>query len=173
MKPIIGFVGFSGSGKTTLIEKLLPLLISRYANIAVIKSTHHRIDFDQPGKDSYRYRLGGANCVVLATPNATLQWQARDDRHEDLATTLSSLPIQSIDLIVFEGFKTAAFPKIIVYRSERGEFDTSLLDSHCVAIACDSGANLNCGLENTNIIRLDLNQPQQIAEFIKSRIANA
>jgi len=173
MQPIVGLVGYSGSGKTSLLEKLIPRLKNHLQKIAVIKASHHAIELDQPGKDSYRYRQSGADCVVLATPNATFSWQRRDPDADALTSIVSSLQAQNIDLILFEGFKHAAFPKIVIYRSVMGEFDASLVDRHCIAIACDAAANLNYTGENTTISRLNIDDPQQIAEFIYRRIAHA
>jgi len=173
MIPVIGFVGFSGSGKTTLIEKLLPLLKPEFAAIAVIKATHHAIELDQPGKDSYRYRESGADLVVLASANATQLWQRQNQQSESLPSIIAKLQNYALDLILFEGYKNAAFDKIVVYRSAMGDFNDSLVDPHCFAIACDEAANLNNILENTNISRLDINKPRLIADTIKSRIRHA
>lgn len=175
MIPVCGFIGYSGSGKTTLIEKLLPILKKHFAKIAVIKSTHHHIELDQPGKDSFRYRQSGADSVVLAAPNASLHWRKNETpiEAETLSSIIDSLAPEKLDLILFEGFKTEAYPKIVVYRSDLGEFRRSLLDPYCVAIACDNSANLNNSLESSTISRLNLDEPRQIAEFIQSRITNA
>lgn len=56
MTPIIGFAGYSGSGKTTLLEKLIPQLKQHGLRIGLVKHSHHTIDPDTPGKDSYRLR---------------------------------------------------------------------------------------------------------------------
>jgi len=173
MIPVIGFVGYSGSGKTTLIEKLLPQLKPDFSAIAVIKATHHPIELDQPGKDSYRYRQGGADTVVLASPNATHWWQRRDQQSEALPSIIAKLQSQALDLILFEGYNSAPYDKIVVYRSAMGEFRQALIDPHCFAIACDEAANLNNILENTNISRLDIDKPLLIADQIKSRIRHA
>ena len=53
---VFGFAGYSGSGKTTLIERVLPGLIAHGLRVSVIKHTHHDVDLDRPGKDSYRHR---------------------------------------------------------------------------------------------------------------------
>lgn len=175
MVPVCGFIGYSGSGKTTLIEKLLPILKKTFPKIAVIKSTHHHIELDKPGKDSFRYRQSGADSVVLATPGASLYWHKNEKpiEAETLSSIIDSLAPNNLDLILFEGFKTEAYPKIVVYRSDLGEFRSDLLDPYCLAIACDSAANLNNCLENTTISRLNIDEARQIAEFLQSRITNA
>ncbi|WP_193394275.1 molybdopterin-guanine dinucleotide biosynthesis protein B [Aquitalea magnusonii] len=63
---VLGVAGYSGSGKTTLLEKIIPLLLAAGVDVAVIKHTHHDVDWDQPGKDSWRHRQAGARQVLLA-----------------------------------------------------------------------------------------------------------
>ncbi|MGL5728028.1 MAG: molybdopterin-guanine dinucleotide biosynthesis protein B, partial [Plesiomonas sp.] len=63
--PILGIVGYSGSGKTTLLKKLLPLLRQRGIRPALIKHTHHDVDVDTPGKDSFELRKAGADQTIV------------------------------------------------------------------------------------------------------------
>ncbi|MCG7587497.1 molybdopterin-guanine dinucleotide biosynthesis protein B, partial [Photobacterium sp. OFAV2-7] len=67
MTPIIGFAGYSGSGKTTLLEQLIPLLKQQGLRIGLVKHSHHSIDPDTPGKDSYRLRHAGCAQTLMAT----------------------------------------------------------------------------------------------------------
>lgn len=62
-----GFAGWSGSGKTTLIERLIPKLVARGLEVALVKHAHHDFDIDQPGKDSYRHRIAGATEVLVTS----------------------------------------------------------------------------------------------------------
>ena len=59
--PLLGFAAFSGTGKTTLLEKLIPILVENNLRVALIKHSHHDIEMDKPGKDSYRLRKAGAS----------------------------------------------------------------------------------------------------------------
>ena len=65
--PVFGFVAPSGTGKTTLLSKLIPLLKAKGLRIAVIKHSHHNVDIDKPGKDTYVLRQAGANQTLLAS----------------------------------------------------------------------------------------------------------
>ena len=65
--PVFIFVGHSGSGKTTLIEKLLPELTARGLHLATIKHAHHKVELDNEGKDSWRYKKAGAVMSMLLT----------------------------------------------------------------------------------------------------------
>ena len=64
---IFGFAGWSGSGKTTLIEQVIPRLVARRLAVSLIKHAHHRFEFDQPGKDSYRHRHAGCSEVLITS----------------------------------------------------------------------------------------------------------
>lgn len=62
-----GIVGSSGSGKTTLMEKVIPYITACGLKVSVIKHTHHDVDIDRPGKDSFRHRSAGAAEVLLSS----------------------------------------------------------------------------------------------------------
>ena len=63
------------------------------------------------------------------------------------------------DLLLVEGFKREAIPKLEVYRAEVGEPLIHPHDRNIVAVASD-------GDVKTTLPRLDLNAPAAIAEFI-------
>jgi len=109
--PAIAFVGPSGSGKTTLIEGLTRELASRSIRIGVVKHTHHLIDWDQPGKDSWRFRESGASRVVLATPELVMA-EVRADGADRIAPLLAGL-----DLIIHEGGRQSSVDKVLVGES--------------------------------------------------------
>ena len=67
------------------------------------------------------------------------------------------------DLILVEGFKAESFPKIELYREEISK-DRELLsssDKNVVAIATEQKTKLE-----TSLLVLDINNPQNIADFI-------
>ena len=55
-----------GSGKNNIIEKLLPELIARHIRVSVIKHSHHNMQVDKEGKDSWRMKEAGSSQVILA-----------------------------------------------------------------------------------------------------------
>ncbi|MBT5373116.1 MAG: molybdopterin-guanine dinucleotide biosynthesis protein B, partial [Rhodospirillaceae bacterium] len=65
---VFGMAGWSGSGKTTLLTRLLPELIGRGYRVSTIKHTHHNVEVDKPGKDSYAHRKAGATEVMVGSP---------------------------------------------------------------------------------------------------------
>jgi formylmethanofuran dehydrogenase subunit E len=107
--PGIAFVGRSGSGKTTLLERVLPRLAAAGLRVGVVKHTHHQVEWDQPGKDSWRFAQAGAAAVVLATPDALL---GRALRAGQAATLLPE-----VDLVLHEGDRGSPVDKVLVGES--------------------------------------------------------
>tara|TARA_B100001027_G_scaffold71682_1_gene48994 strand:+ start:126 stop:644 length:519 start_codon:yes stop_codon:yes gene_type:complete len=159
---IIGFAAFSGTGKTTLIKKIVTLLSEKNYKVSVIKHAHHEFDLDKPGKDSYEIRKSGAENILISSSKrwALIHENKENDelRLEDLLSILENI---KTDIILVEGFKKENFPKIELYRKAIGKEILFYNDSNIVAIASDE----NIKIEN-NIHKLDLNDPQQIVDYI-------
>ena len=62
---VLGIIGRSGSGKTTLVTAMVARLTARGLRVSTVKHTHHSVDLDRPGKDSWRHREAGAHEVLL------------------------------------------------------------------------------------------------------------
>lgn len=111
--PVIGLVGYSGAGKTTLLEKLITELKHRGYRIGVVKHTHHRVEIDQPGKDTWRHSQAGAEVVALASPDGVfLVKKFESDPEPEKVIKM----IDGVDLIIVEGYKRGNWPKIEVSR---------------------------------------------------------
>ena len=158
----IGFAGWSGSGKTTLIEKLIPLLTRRGLRVSLIKHAHHTFDVDQPGKDSYRHRHAGAGEVLVTSSRRwVLMHELRGEHEPKFEDQLRHL--SPCDLLIVEGFKYAAIPKIEVWRADTGEPLLHPNDPHIVAVATDAKIE-------TRLPVLDLNQVNAVASFVVSHL---
>jgi molybdopterin-guanine dinucleotide biosynthesis protein B len=133
---VLGFAGYSGSGKTTLIERLLPRLAGDGLRVSVLKQSHHDVEFDTPGKDSWRHRQAGAHEVLLATPRRwLLAHELRDAPTPDLAGQLACL--SPCDLVLVEGFRHAALAKLEVHRRAHGKPWLHPDDPHILAVVSD------------------------------------
>jgi molybdopterin-guanine dinucleotide biosynthesis adapter protein len=157
-RKIIGFAGFSGSGKTTLLEKVIPLLKASGLSVAVIKHAHHNFDIDKPGKDSFRHREAGAREVMVVSG---YRWALMHELSEEQEPSLEELcaRLSPCDLVLVEGYKFSNIPKIEVRRMETGNPVLHLEDSNFIAIACD-------GTGTGKLPKLDINNPQEVADFI-------
>ena len=117
---VIGMAGWSGSGKTTLVEQLIPHFTARGLRVSVIKHAHHGFDLDRPGKDSYRHREAGATQVLmLSNDRWVLMHELRGAPEPTLDEQLRLLA--PCDLVLIEGYKEAAVPKIEIHRPALGK----------------------------------------------------
>jgi len=158
--PVLGFAAYSGSGKTTLLAQILPVLAERGLRVGIIKHSHHDFEIDQPGKDSHRLRKAGARQMLLASPWRTAWIEETPDRQEPrLEELLRRLDRTSLDLVLVEGFRHVAFPKIEIHRSAAEKPFLYTEDTSIIALACDQAPDIKLPC-------LDLNQPQKIVEFI-------
>lgn len=169
--PLLGFVAYSGTGKTTLLKKLLPILKIQGFRVGIIKHAHHSFDIDHPGKDSYELRCAGASQMLVASrKRMALITEFADERNEpELKEALSSLETNELDLVLVEGFKKAAIPKIELYRPSLGNPLMYPTDSNIIAIATDTPLTNDKG----PLPQLDLNQANEIIEFITESIIHS
>lgn len=159
---VFGFAGWSGAGKTTLIEKLIPLFVADGLRVALVKQTHHDFDVDQPGKDSWRMRAAGA-AEVLVTSNR--RWALMHELIHEPEPGLEALlaRLSPCDLVLVEGYKRHAIPKLEVHRTANGKPWLFPDDPAIVAVAADAEPP-------ANIARFDLNDVSHIYEFIRNRM---
>jgi len=115
--PVVSVVAKSGTGKTTLLEKLLPELESRGVRVGVLKHHSHLSSFDVPGKDTHRLAEAGAEVVVGASPVQVAVFR-RQAGSTDLDAVIAA-HFSDMDLVLTEGYKRGAYPKIEVHRSAR------------------------------------------------------
>jgi molybdopterin-guanine dinucleotide biosynthesis adapter protein len=108
-RPVIAVVGWKNSGKTTLVERLVAELSARGLAIATVKATHHDIDPDAPGKDSWRHRKAGAVESLLIGPR---RWVLTREGAQTVPEALARLG--PADLVVVEGLRGEELPKIEV-----------------------------------------------------------
>jgi molybdopterin-guanine dinucleotide biosynthesis protein B len=156
---IIGLAGWSGSGKTTLITKVLPRLIARGQRVSTLKHAHHGFDLDQPGKDSFMHRTAGATEVVISSAKRfAVLHELRDEPEWNLPDLLGKLA--PVDLVLVEGFKRDAFPKVEVHRVSNGKPLIHPEDPYIVAIASDTP------LPQAKVPVIDLNDIEVIADVL-------
>jgi len=137
---VIGIAGWSGAGKTTLLTRVIPRLIARGLRVSTVKHAHHAFDIDQPGKDSHTHRVAGATEVLVSSANRfALMHELRGNREWTLDALLEKL--SPVDLVLVEGFKTQAHPKLEVYRQAVGKPLLHPEDENIVAIASDRPVN--------------------------------
>ena len=159
---IIGLAGWSGSGKTTLITKLIPLLIGRGIKVSTLKHAHHGFDLDRPGKDSFFHRAAGATEVIISSAKRwAILHELREEPEWDLRGLVAKM--SPVDLVLVEGFKRDAFPKLEIHRAANGKPLIHPEDPHIVAIASD------IALLQAKVPVIDLNDVESIADLLLKR----
>jgi molybdopterin-guanine dinucleotide biosynthesis protein B len=111
LPPIVAVSGASGSGKTRLLARLIPALARRGVAVAVLKHTRHAHPFDRPGKDTDVLRRAGAVAAAIEGPDAMALFGPPAGGLRALAGRLPP-----VDLVLAEGFKGEAVPRIEVHR---------------------------------------------------------
>jgi molybdopterin-guanine dinucleotide biosynthesis protein B len=160
---VIGFVGWSGAGKTTLLARLIPALVARGLTVSSLKHAHHGFDIDQPGKDSHTHRMAGATEVMVASARRwALMHELRDETEPTPAQLLGRL--SPVDLVLIEGFKRFAHPKIEVHRPSVGKKLLQPDDPDIVAVASDEQLHLGVPV-------LPLDDIEGLARFVLARAA--
>ena len=124
MIPLLAFAAWSGTGKTTLLKQLIPALCARGIRPGLIKHTHHDMDVDKPGKDSYELRKAGAAQTIVASQQRwALMTETPDEEELDLQFLASRMDTSKLDLILVEGFdREAHLPTLEVWRTQDAPF---------------------------------------------------
>lgn len=157
--PLLGFAAYSGTGKTTLLEALLPKLTATGLRIGLLKHAHHDFDVDKPGKDSYRLRKAGASQMLIASRNRHALMTETPDAEAEFDYLLTRFDAEKLDVILVEGCKNIAFPKIELHRAEVGKPWLYPHDKNIIAIAADETVA-------TDLPQMHINDLDAIADFV-------
>lgn len=147
--PVVGIAGWKNSGKTTLVTRLVETLTARGHRVSTVKFSHHEGHASEDGKvrDTSRHVAAGAAQVAFASParwsivepgGAAPHWH---ECSESRSTTLAAIvrTMAPADLIIVEGYKSAAIPKIEVRRRAQPDVrELAYADPFVFAIAADT-----------------------------------
>ena len=154
---VYGVIGWKNSGKTSLMERLVAEITGRGFSLSTVKHVHHAVDLDQPGKDTFRHRTAGAKEVALASADRLAILVEHRGPEPDLPAVLARLA--PVDLVLVEGYKRDAHPKVEVWRAETGHPLIQPGDPLVRAVATDATLSLPVPV-------LDLNDTGAVADFI-------
>jgi len=118
---VVAVVGSKKSGKTTVIEALIRELSKRGYKIAAVKHIpEENFTIDTAGKDTWRFKMSGANMVISIAPNEMTVIENIDTSTLSLEQILEKC--KGIDLVLMEGFrnilqKNEKIPKIVSVKS--------------------------------------------------------
>lgn len=159
---IYGITGWKNCGKTGLMERLVTEFTERGLTVSTIKHAHHSTDVDQPGTDSHRHRMAGASEVILASAHrVALMQELRGAAEPSLSSLLARL--SPVDLVLVEGYKREAHPKIEAHRHAARQPLIAPQDRSIAALASD------CALDIDRPV-FDLDDTTAIADFIAKEL---
>ncbi|HBG22472.1 MAG TPA: molybdopterin-guanine dinucleotide biosynthesis protein B [Peptococcaceae bacterium] len=113
MIPVIFISGYSNTGKTTLVKNLIQSFKEMGYRVAAVKHAVHGYELDVQGRDTWHYCQAGADQVVVVGPGSLTRHQlyAQEPPFQEVLEM-----IEDVDLIIVEGFKKEAGPKVEVIR---------------------------------------------------------
>ena len=161
---VYGVIGWKNSGKTGLMERLVAEITGRGFSVSTVKHVHHDVDLDIPGKDTFRHRKAGATETVLASAHRFALMREHRGAEPELTEVLSRLA--PVDLVLVEGYKRDAHPKVEVWRAETGHPLIQPGDQLVRAVATDAALSLPVPV-------LDLNDTAEVADFILREVGLA
>ncbi len=112
---VLQVVGYKNAGKTTLVCEIVRLLSSEGMRVGSLKRDDHGADPEPEGADTRAMREAGARLTALVSDNRTMWVQEQTAALEDL---LDAMKKGGADAVIVEGFKTAAYPKLILLRGD-------------------------------------------------------
>ncbi len=116
-RPVLfSVVGKKGAGKSEVLERLIAILTQRKLRVGVIKHLA-RDDFevDEPGKDTYRYRMRGAETVILSGRKRLAIFS---NLQEEIPLNRLLTFFGDFDLVFLEGYYLEGMPRIEVQHKE-------------------------------------------------------
>lgn len=159
---VFGVTGWKNAGKTGLMERLVTEITGRGISVSTVKHAHHSFDVDQPGKDSFRHRVAGAQEVVLASANRiAVMHELRGAPEPSLADLLARL--SPVELVLVEGYKGGDHPKVEAHRAVTNQPLIAPGDPSIRAVASDTKLTLDRPV-------FDLDDTRTIADFILAEV---
>ncbi len=159
---LYGVVGWKNAGKTGLMERLVTEITDRSFTVSTVKHAHHSFDVDHPGKDSFRHRNAGASEVLLASRHRIALMQELRGADEPPLTALLAR-LSPVDLVLIEGYKRDAHPKVEAHRAVTGNPLIAPDDPTIRAVASATPLTLDRPV-------FDLDDTVAIADFILSEV---
>lgn len=116
---IFSIVGLKNTGKTSLLVAMAREFRRQGRRVMSIKHASHPANADQQGTDTWRhFHEGDAERVLIASPDLRVVF----DRTPDVVgpEELARQYFAGADIVLVEGFKQSALPRVEVYRTECG-----------------------------------------------------
>lgn len=124
---MVAIIGRKHHGKTTLTARLAAELGRRGHRVMTIKHGSHTFNIDPATTDTYRhYHEGRAAKVAMVAPD---KFALVERWSEELSPeAVAERYMTDADVVLCEGFKRSALPKIEIFRAAAAEGATPLYD---------------------------------------------
>lgn len=106
---IISIAGKKNTGKTSLTVKIIKALTKRGYKVATVKHTHHNMEIDKEGTDTWKHEKAGSQLVVGI--GNTVFFNVKQEMELERILFLIKM-MDDVDFVVIEGFKNYNYPKI-------------------------------------------------------------
>jgi molybdopterin-guanine dinucleotide biosynthesis protein B len=142
------------------MERLIPVLKEMGFKVGTIKHHLGRLSLDQPGKDSFRHREAGSEISMIATPTQVgiVLTLDHDPTLEELV-----FHMRGMDIVLCEGYKHSAFPKIEVFRDRPGKGPMFFQDPTLIALVTEA-------MGPWEVPSFPPHDPRGLAAFLAERI---
>lgn len=106
---IIAIVGSKNTGKTSLSVRVIEELVDRGYKVGSIKHSHHNMEVDTEGKDTWKHRQAGSEMVIGSGANSFVVL----DEELELSQLLFMIKsLKDPDYVVIEGYKQYPYANI-------------------------------------------------------------
>jgi molybdopterin-guanine dinucleotide biosynthesis protein B len=169
---MVAIIGRKHSGKTTLVVRLAAELHRRGHRVMTIKHGAHTFNIDPSTTDTYRhYHEGHAERVAMVAPDKfalVMRWSDEVGPEEIAAQHMADA-----DIVICEGFKQSALPKIEIHRREAHPsplLGSDVVDASTYRAMVTDDDRLAAPVP---IFRIDTdNWLNRLADFVETRILN-
>lgn len=129
--------GAHESGKTTVAVQIIESLVKQGLRVGSLKHTDHEYETDVEGKDSQRHKAAGANPAVLVAGGRSAVHRQAPERPALSDFLEGEFGLGSCDVVIVEGFRSEAYPKIEVCRAATGRAPLCEADPNVLAVVTD------------------------------------
>jgi molybdopterin-guanine dinucleotide biosynthesis protein MobB len=130
-------VGAHESGKTTVAVQIIEALVKQGLKVGSLKHTDREYETDVEGKDSQRHKAAGANPAVLVAGGRSAVHRQAPERPALSDFLEGEFGLRECDVVIVEGYRSEAYPKIEVCRAATGRNPLCEADSSVVAVVTD------------------------------------
>jgi molybdopterin molybdotransferase len=131
----------------------------------MLKHAHHNFDVDKEGKDSYRLRKAGASQMLISSRNRFALMTETPEAESEFEYLLTRFDTDKLDVILVEGCKNIAFPKIELHREVVGKPWLYPSDDNIIAIAADTKVT------DSALPQMNINDLDAISAFVVDYVA--